>query len=279
MSATPIDKQIKDTVDNSIKEAIASFKANESEAWQRTTRMAALTMDNVIEGMAPYVTSCLTASLKLLIPPMYDQLTKISEAFNINKYEQKVNTDRVETYIRQDNIILIGHEEPNSNYTTYGRESTDELENILIDVGNKVGVTIDRNHISDAFRLGKRPVNSDGSPKTRRDGITKVCRPILFKILKRSTRTNLLQKKKTLKDNHGIKIGEDVTPMRKALCDVANEMSSVKVAYPQGGCIAVRTISEPTKIIWMESYKDLCKIPDFSGVFDWEKLKLKDVRT
>ena len=68
--ATPIDIQIKETVDNSIKDAIASFKANESEAWQRTTRQAALTMDNVIEGMAPYVTTCLTASLKLLIPPM-----------------------------------------------------------------------------------------------------------------------------------------------------------------------------------------------------------------
>ena len=93
-------------------------------------------MDNVIEGIAPYVTSCLTASLKLLIPPMYDQLSNIASALNNNNYEQKVNTDRVEKYIRQDNIILIGHNEPSSNYTVSGRETTEELENVLIDVGN-----------------------------------------------------------------------------------------------------------------------------------------------
>ena len=240
--ATPIDEKIDQTVDKSIKDALASFRAKESEA--RQTRTSVLTMDNVVEGMVPYVTSFFSASLKLIIPDILAQVKDIVSAsgHNIDNSikEQKVNTDRVETHIRQDNIILIGHEEPSSNYTTSGRETTDELENVLIDVGNKIGVTIDKNHISDAFRIGKRPVNSDGSPKLRHNG-SKVCRPILFKLLKRSTKTALLQQKKTLRETHRIKIGEDITPMRKALCDFANDNGHSESRITSRGC--TKTIS------------------------------------
>ena len=42
------------------------------------------------------------------------------------------------------------------------------------------------------------------------------------------------------------------------------------------GRIAVRMIAEPNKVIRMEFYKDLIKIPGFSGEYNWVKLKLID---
>ena len=58
---------------------------------------------------------------------------------------------------------------------------------------------------------------------------------------------------------------------------MANDLENVKVAYPQEGKILVRLHTDPSKVIRMESYKDLKKIPGFNGEFDWEKLKLLDI--
>ena len=82
--------------------------------------------------------------------------------------------------------------------------------------------------------------------------------------------------KKTLRDSHGIKIAEDITPLRKALCDFANELDTVKVAYPMDGKIMVRLHANPNRAIRMESYKDLHRI-GFTGEPDWSKLKLDDL--
>ena len=73
-------------------------------------------------------------------------------------------------------------------------------------------------------------------------------------------------------------MSEDVTPLRKALCDLANESDLVKVAYPQEGKILVRTVADPNKVIRMESFKDLHKINGYStDSYDWDKLKLSDI--
>ena len=271
--ATPNTNNIMETVANTVKEAITHFKENEHKE-PRSTRAGSLTQEQ-LEGIAPLLVTCLTASMKMFLQPFFDEQKRMTLQHNNYKLDQKLNIDKIETYNRQDNIILFGHEEPDKNYTPFGRETQEEIENVLIDAGNKISLSIDRNHISDGFRLGKRPTNLDGSPKTREDG-TRFARPIFFRLNKRFTRTALLRSKKTLKETHGIKIAEDITPMRKGLCDIANELESVKVAYPQDGKILVRQHADPTKIIRMESYKDLTKIPGFSGEFDWNKLRLSD---
>ena len=92
------------------------------------------------------------------------------------------------------NHSVFGYEEPQKNYEPNGRETPEELEQVLVNVASKVGVTIDPANISDGFRLGKKP---NGSPLRRNDG-TFVARPILFKLNKRSKKSELLRKKKTL---------------------------------------------------------------------------------
>lgn len=55
-----------------------------------------------------------------------------------------------------------------------------------------------------------------------------------------------------------------------------NEFDSVKVAYPQDGKILVWLNADQSKEIRMETYKDLTKIPDFDGDYNWDRLKLSD---
>ena len=85
----------------------------------------------------------------------------------------------------------------------------------------------------------------------------------------------IMRRKKTLKDSHSIKITEDQTPLRKALCDYVNEQENVRVAYPQNGKILVRLENNPDKVIRIETFKDLQRV-GFSGLVDFSKLKLND---
>ena len=118
--------------------------------------------------------------------------------------------------------------------------------------------------------------DSDNNKKFRADGTTPIARPILFKISKRSKRDELLRKKKTLRLSHSVKITEDVTPLRKALCDYVNKQSTVKIAYPQDGKICVRLHANENKVIRLDSYKDLDKIGIAEPTEDsvWADLKL-----
>ena len=244
-------------------------------AEQRGTRQSpALTLEQIHEGMIPIIATCMTTYMNTFMD-VYKQASDIVKNRDQDKIDEKLNVDRQEVHNRRDNVIIFAYEEPPNNYLPNGRETQEQLEDILIDVGNKAGVKIERNYISDGFRMGKRPVNENGSPKTRHDG-TKVARPIHFRLNKGFAKTALLRNKKMLKETHGIKIAEDTTPLRKALCDFANEIESVKVAYPQGGKIFVRTKENPSRVIQLETYKDLDNVPGFSGELNYQKLKLRD---
>ena len=103
-----------------------------------------------------------------------------------------------------------------------------------------------------------------------------MARPILFKFSKKAKRSELFKNKKDLRTDHSIKIAEDTTPLRRALCEVTNKLDYVKVAYPQDGKICVRLHSNPKKVIRMESHLDLESI-GYSGEFNWKELKLDDL--
>ena len=70
----------------------------------------------------------------------------------------------------------------------------------------------------------------------------------------------IMRQKKTLNDDHNIKISEDQTPLRKALCEYVNELQNVKVAHPMKGKVSVRLVNNPKKAIFLESFKDLHRI-------------------
>ena len=184
--------------------------------------------------------------------------------------------DRLDTATRQDNLILIGQEEPPQNYTQYGRETQEQLENIIIDAALKAEITIRPEEISSAHRIGRKPITSGGAPKKNRDG-TKVARPILYKFNKRAKKIEILRAKKALKNDHSIKVAEDVTPQRKKLCEYVNSLATVKIAYPENSKICIRHESSPTKVSRVESVKDLISLGLIEGDLDWNALSLGDI--
>ena len=269
---TPNLEDLNKTVADGVTKAVEKWKKSKPSPKRRsgTAGASANSQDN-FEDLIPLITSCIIAGNEVTLEKAFASFLASQEEMRMKLVDERLVNDRLDAYNRQGNIILFGYEEPSKNYEPRGRESAEELEKALIESAAKVGVNIDPNNISDGFRLGKKP---SGAPVVRRDG-TNAARPILFKLNKRSKRLELLRKKKELKTNYGLKIAEDITPLRKALCDVANEIDSVKVAYPQDGKIFVRMADDPSKVkLRMESFLDLKKIDGFSGAFDWEKLKL-----
>ena len=235
-------------------------------------------LDDLWSKMCPL----LIASLTTVMTQMETRNKKLETEHNTfknhyqdNLMKQEIKMDKIDALSRQDHILLIGHTEPNKNYDRNGRESQEELENILQAAGQKVNITINPEDISVAFRLGNNHKDADGTPKFYKG--KKVARPILYKFTKRSKRTELLKAKKDLRNSHSIKIGEDTTPLRRALCEYVNKLSQVKVAYPQDGKICVRLHSNDNKVIRLESYLDLPSIGDNDPI-NWTELKLDELR-
>ena len=287
------DAQINHIVEKSIEDSLKLFKDENTESIGKDTRTtAAIEMNEILEKQKPFFANLLGFMIRsnneIMMSNMESMLRRIIDEKDAERHTeiQKIRSDtsdktldlvlkidKLETQNRQDNIILFGHEEPVGNYSAYGRESVEELENILINAAEKVSVQLNPDHISEAFRMGKPP---RGPPKFTSSG-TKVARPIMYKLIKRSKKTELLRAKKNLKTDHNIKIAEDTTQIRKSLCDFINNMGTVKVAYPVEGKICVRLNNNPEKVTRIESVKDLSSI-GFTGEFDWDELGLAECK-
>ena len=109
---------------------------------------------------------------------------KLKKHYQENVFNQRLILDRYDNYSRQDHVILLGHKEPDTNYEPYGKETQEDFENILLNIGQKVGIDIKSEHISLAHRLGNNHKDSDNNKKFRADGTTPISRPLLFKISK-----------------------------------------------------------------------------------------------
>ena len=272
------DQQNKETfelVSNTFKTTYKEFKKDDKMNLRSNTKES---FEDTWTNMMPL----LTASVSAIMIAMEKKSQRKDDELNAFKnhcqdkiLNQHIQTDKQDTYIRQDNLLLIGHKESPNNYENFGRESEEELEDILINIGVKVGVDLKREHISAAYRIGNNHKHLDNTPKKTQGG-DNVARPILFKFSKKSKRSEFLKNKKDLKTDHDVKIAEDITPLRRALCEVTNKLDYVKVAYPQDGKICVRLQRDSKKVIKMESYLDLEKI-GYSGDFNWKELKLDDL--
>ena len=187
-----------DEFENNLTEAIlkAGQMLKDKKASQGATRSQLKIPENIheiLEEIMPLIVTCVTAGQ---IFAKKDNIEH-TERLRMSLIKEKLNSDRLETYNRQDNILVFGIEEPQKNYEQFGRETPEELDQILIDVASKVGVVVNPLSISDGFRLGKKPT---GSPVVREDGST-VARPILFRLNRRHKKQELMRKKKNAEIN------------------------------------------------------------------------------
>ena len=269
------DKEIFDLVNNIFKNTYDEFKRDDKMNLRSSSRES---FEDSWSNMMPLLTASVSA-IMIAMEKKNQRKDAEQTAFKNHCQDKIMNqhilTDKLDTYSRQDNLLLIGCKESPKNYEDFGRESEDELENILIGIGDKVGVTIKPEHISVAYRIGNNHKYADNKPK-KTNGGDDVARPILFRFSKKAKRSELFKNKKNLRTDHNIKIAEDTTPLRRALCEVTNKLDYVKVAYPQDGKICVRLNANPKKVIRLESYLDLEKI-GHNGEYNWKELKLDDL--
>ena len=275
MSGPTDDKEIYDLVNNIFKNTYDEFKKGDKMNLRSSSKES---FEENWSNMQPLLTASVSA---IMIAMDKRNQKKDAELIEFKEHcqdkiiKQHILTDKLDTYNRQDNLLLIGFKEPPKNYEDFGRESEEELENILISIGEKVGVEIKSEHISVAYRIGNNHKHPNNTPKKTSSG-DNVARPILYKFSKKAKRAELFKNKKDLRTDHNTKIAEDTTPLRRALCEVTNKLDHVKVAYPQDGKICVRLHSNPKKVIRMESHLDLESI-GYSGEFNWKELKLDDL--
>ena len=286
--ANQLNANIVDTIwENSFKK----YKDETNTNIGRVTRNSEeIKTDEILENQRPFFSSVFTSMfshnnmemmkmMELLIRKVVTEVNQGLISNTNNKLiDLAIENDRLDSINRLDNILVIGHIEPDKNYDQYGRETQDELENILINAANKVDIEIKREEISIAYRVGKRPILVDGQPKLRRGGDQFAC-PIFFKLNKRAKKAMILSEKKNLKDTHGIRIADDVSPMKKKLCDFTNRLESVKVAYPIEGKIFIRLKNNADKVIKIESAKDLIKAGLIDDNPDWRELGFVDIIT
>ena len=183
-----------------------------------------MTVDDFMARLTPVFSTCVSVSLKETLKAVLHPLINIQKEDRTKcrekLIEQRLICDRLDAQNRQSNVLVIGQEEPSSNFTSNGFESQDDFGNVLENIANKVSTPVSTQDIDYAHRLGKKPSGPSGTP-----------RPILFKLTRRSKKIDLMRKKKLLRESHNIKIAEDITPLRKALCDFVNYSDTVKVAY------------------------------------------------
>ena len=294
------NQQIGGFVDNIWDTTLKRYKEeNLTNVGMETRSSSVIETDNTLEKQKPFFSSLLNSAfsnnnalvhrqmmieMEAIFRRVLDEkeesrkeeINGLVKATNGKLLDLNIINDRLDTNTRQDNLILIGQEEPSNNYTQYGYETQEELENLLIEAASKVDIIIKPEEISTAHRIGRKPVTPGGAPKKNRDG-TKVARPILYKLNKRAKKTEILRAKKALKNDHDIKVAEDVTPQRKKLCEYVNSLSSVKVAYPESGKICIRLKDSPTKVSRVESVKDLISLRLLEGDIDWNVFGLGDI--
>ena len=154
------DQEYKDRINAAVTQAVNMYKSNKHNL--RSTAISSNNMSDLIDELTPYIVACTTAVNVIT----RDDHNKSIESLRLKLLDEKLNNDKLECYNRQDNIILFGYEEPSKNYEPLGRETPEELEQILVDVASKVGVSIEPTNISDGFRLGKKKHwNSCCSPR------------------------------------------------------------------------------------------------------------------
>ena len=156
--------------------------------------------------------------------------------------------DEIEQYSRRDNIVFRGVPE------TPGESTTEVVKAI----SEKAGVVLSDADISTTHRVG-RP--SPSKP-----------RPIVARFVRRDTRTNLLRKKKQLKDDDNYKdviLTEHLAPARAKLLHAVKNDEGTERVWTLDCKIHCTLKSDPQKKYVLTSPEDLFK------QLGWEEEKLK----
>ena len=170
--------------------------------------------------------------------------------------------DRLQQYSRRENVRIFG-------IPTDSSETPEMTEKKTLDLLNRTGVSVRENDISACHRLGK-PINGS--------------QPVIVRFVSRRKRTEVMRKKKVLRQNTDkVFINDDLTPLRAKLLKLVKDLPITDKVWTIDGKIMCTKKTAPghsqpgnVKPVIIESPDDLFHL----GVenVDWAKLGLQHLK-
>ena len=167
-----------------------------------------------------------------------------------DKAQGQMQHDKLEQYMRRDNLLFSGIKEAEN-------ETENDIIETVMEIADAIDATI-RADISTAHRIGRK----GDKP-----------RPVIVRFTARKDRNAILKNKKNLKDNENIKkiekvslkvgVQEDVTEPRRRLLKMASDSPHTEFAFIKDGTILCKTSREGlTRIetaddLWKLGYTDV----------------------
>lgn len=211
--------------------------------------VAALIMPGIANIISVAVSTAVSNAVKDVANTLMKNTNDARKYCLLNKYEN----DRLEQYIRRDNLRIAGLIE----------EANEDEQTLLvktIEVAADMGATVEPSDIATVHRLGK--------PGTAN-------RPVIVRFNQRHRRNEMLVKKRELKKKgRNIYVNEDLTPLRASLLKIVKEQDCVSNATTRDGRI-LAWLKDNNRRVEVNTPADLHRVG--VNVPDWKRLKLDHI--
>lgn len=248
-----MDHTSDDTLEQLIRSKVEEELANLPSETRGVTKTAKEVAAVIMPGIANIISVAVATAVSSAVKDIADKFMKNSDEAQkyclMNRYEN----DRLEQYMRRDNLRIVGLTEEDD-------ESEEVLQAKTIELAADMGVTVEPGDISTVHRIGRRGDRS---------------RPVIVRFCHRKKRNEVMNKKKELKNKgRNIFVNEDLTPLRATLLKIVKEQDSVANATTRDGRI-LAWFRNDNRRVEVSTPADLHRV----GVTapDWKRLRLDHI--
>lgn len=218
-------------------------------------------INSVLSAIQPMIMKAVSVAIASTTATVLDKMQQDMQALQLERAElrelktelqqQKFENEKLEQYTRKDNVRIFGLSETEN----------EDLDDKIISLAGEIGLELKKDDISVSHRLrgnGKKP------------------RPAIVKFVKRSTKANLMTKKKKLKNIPHLKdiyISDDLTRLRNNIVrEMKDDPNILRVWTRDGKINCVAKYNEEEVKIVINSCADVSKL-------HWDDDRLKKLGT
>ena len=257
---------IKETLMQRVNDALKEYKPDTTTGNEQNVSV-------LLSALLPPLVSAVATSVSVAVGEILNKaLLRIDSTIREKKTDPSLlaqvrvltfENDKLQQYSRRENVRIFG-------IPVDAAETAEMTEKKTLEVLNKTGVSVTQEDISACHRLGKA---SNGS------------RPVIVRFVSRRKRTEIMRKKKVLREkNNKIFINDDLTPLRAKLLAYIKNLQITEKVWTVDGKIRCtrRTVpgyhqSDNSKPVVIESPDDLFLLGVDS--VDWAKLGLQHLES
>lgn len=243
------ENALEQLIRSKVEEQLANLPSETRGVTKTAKEVAAIIMPGIANIISVAVATAVSAAVKDVVDKLVRSSDEAQKYCLLNRYEN----DRLEQYMRRDNVRIAGLS-----------EEEDENEEILqvktIELAADMGVTVEPGDISTVHRVGRPGDRS---------------RTVVVRFCHRKKRNEVMDKKKELRNKgRNIFVNEDLTPLRATLLKIVKEQDSVSNATTRDGRI-LAWLRDGNRRVEVSTPADLHRV----GVADpdWKRLKLDHI--